>query len=113
MAASLYRLAMASRYPQAARSCHLADVRQLTAGLGVDRDHDAADRDAGRRVACPVLLLEAARDDLDSQGSPADIWAPWLSRPPRHRIIDSGHHQAEQAPDAVASALLEFLAEAP
>jgi haloacetate dehalogenase len=82
------------------------------AGLGIDRDHDAADRDAGRRVACPALLLESAHDDLDSQGSPAGIWAPWLSHPLRHRVIDSGHHQAEQAPGAVADALLEFLAEA-
>ena len=80
------------------------------AGLGIDRAHDAADRDAGRRVACPVLLLESAHDDLDIHGNPASIWAPWLTRPLRHRTIDSGHHQAEQAPDAVADALLDFLA---
>lgn len=80
------------------------------AGLGIDRAHDAADRDAGRRVACPVLLLESAHDDLDIHGNPAGIWAPWLTRPLRHRTIDSGHHQAEQAPDAVADALLDFLA---
>jgi len=80
------------------------------AGLGIDRDHDAADRDAGRRVTCPALLLESSRDDLDCQGDPAAIWAPWLARPLRHRIIDSGHHQGEEAPDAVVDALLDFLA---
>ena len=37
------------------------------------------------------------------------IWAPWLAQPLRHRSIDSGHHQAEQAPEAVAAELLEFL----
>jgi haloacetate dehalogenase len=54
-----------------------------------------------------------ADDDLDIHGNPADIWAPWLARPLRHRTIDSGHHQAEQAPDAVADALLDFLADTP
>jgi haloacetate dehalogenase len=79
------------------------------AGLGVDRDHDAADREAGRRVACPTLLLESARDDLDIHGDPAQIWSLWLAQPLRHLVIQSGHHQAEQAPDAVAAALLDFL----
>ncbi|UDY22287.1 alpha/beta fold hydrolase [Nocardioides sp. Kera G14] len=82
------------------------------AGLGIDRDHDEADRDAGRRIACPTLLLESAQDDLDIQGDPAAIWAPWLEQPITHRVIDSGHHQAEEAPEQVADALREFLAEA-
>jgi haloacetate dehalogenase len=79
------------------------------AGLGIDREHDAADRAAGRRVRCPALLLESADDDLDIHGNPAAIWAPWLARPLRHLVIDSGHHQAEQAPGPVATALLGFL----
>ena len=55
------------------------------------------------------MLLESAQDDLDIHGDPAAIWAPWLAQPLRHRSIDSGHHQAEQAPEAVAAELLEFL----
>jgi haloacetate dehalogenase len=82
------------------------------AGLGVDRRHDEADRAAGRQVACPTLLLESAHDDLDLQGDPALIWQPWLARPLRHEVIDSGHHQAEEAPEAVAGAIARFLAEA-
>ncbi|MEU8244348.1 alpha/beta hydrolase [Actinoplanes missouriensis] len=78
------------------------------AGLGVDREHDAADRAAGRRVECPAMLLEAARDDLDIHGDPAKIWAPWLRRPLRHRLIDSGHHQAEEAPEQVSAELIGF-----
>ena len=80
------------------------------AGLGVDREHDEVDRAAGRRVACPTLLLESSRDDLDIHGDPCAIWAPWLQRPLSHRVIDSGHHQAEEAPEEVAQALLRFLA---
>lgn len=79
------------------------------AGLGIDRAHDEADRAAGRQVRCPTMLLESAKDDLDIHGDPAAIWAPWLVHPLRHRIVDSGHHQAEEAPGPVADALLEFL----
>jgi len=80
------------------------------AGLGVDRKHEQADRAAGRRVTCPTLLLEAGQDDLDIHGDPAAIWQPWLCQPLRHQVIDAGHHQAEEAPDQVAEALLHFLA---
>ncbi|GAB2608662.1 hydrolase [Paractinoplanes abujensis] len=80
------------------------------AGLGIDRDHDAADRSAGRQVTCPTLLIESARDDLDIHGDPQAIWAPWVASTLRHSVVDSGHHQAEQAPDEVATILLDFLA---
>ena len=81
------------------------------AGLGDDRVHDEADRVAGRQVTCPTLRLEAREDDLDIHGDPVAILTPWVETPLRHRIIDSGHHQAEEAPDEVADALAEFLAE--
>src|SRR4051812_49127247 len=80
------------------------------AGLDIDRAHEEADRAAGRQVQCPAMLLESAQDDLDIHGDPAGIWAPWLARPLRHQLIDSGHHQAEEAPGPVAAALLDFLA---
>ncbi len=81
------------------------------AGLGIDHRHDAADRAAGRRVTCPTLLLESVHDDLDIHGDPCAIWQPWLTHPLRHVRIESGHHQAEQAPDAVADAIGDFLAD--
>jgi haloacetate dehalogenase len=80
------------------------------AGLTIDRHHDEADRAAGRRVACATLLLESAWDDLDIHGDPAVIWQPWLQQPLRHQVIESGHHQAEEAPEEVAEALMAFLA---
>ncbi|MBJ7358862.1 alpha/beta hydrolase [Nocardioides sp.] len=79
------------------------------AGLGVDRRHDEDDRAAGRRIACPTMLLQAGQDDLDIHGDPAAIWAAWLEHPLAHRVVDCGHHQAEEAPEQVASALLDFL----
>jgi haloacetate dehalogenase len=87
-----------------------AMVEDYRAGLRADREHDEADRAAGRRVRCPTLLLEARDDDLDIHGDPVPIWQPWLDQPLRHRVVDSGHHQAEQAPEQVAEAVLDLLA---
>jgi haloacetate dehalogenase len=86
-----------------------AMAEDYRAGLGIDRDHDAADRDTGRKVRCPTLLLQAAEDDLDIHGDPVAIWSPWVSQTLERHLIPSGHHQAEQAPTEVAEAVLAFL----
>jgi haloacetate dehalogenase len=79
------------------------------AGLGVDRAADDADQAAGRRISCPVLVLWATKDDLeDLYGDPRRIWAGWadeVSGAP----VESGHHIAEDAPDALAAELRTFL----
>jgi haloacetate dehalogenase len=80
------------------------------AGLRIDREHDEQDRAAGRRVQCDTLLLAAAEDDIDIHGDPVEIWRPWVAGRLGYKPIDSGHHQAEEAPEQVAAALLEFLA---
>ena len=79
------------------------------AGLRVDRAHEEADRAAGRKITCPVPLFVSADDDLDIHGDPETIWRPWTVGDLRSRLIHSGHHQAEEAPEEVASALLQFL----
>ena len=80
------------------------------AGLGVDRDADEADREAGRRIECPAMMLWSLRDDMEHlYGDPLAVWRPWCPRIVGHGI-DSGHHIAEEAPDAVAAALRRFLA---
>lgn len=56
-----------------------------------------------------MLLLVSADDDLDIHGDPEAIWRPWVAGELRSRPIHCGHHQAEQAPDELASALAQFL----
>jgi haloacetate dehalogenase len=80
------------------------------AGLGMDREHDEADRRAGRRIACPALVLWSLQDDMeDLYGDPLALWAPWADDL-RGGTVDSGHHVAEEAPEALAAALRGFLA---
>jgi haloacetate dehalogenase len=81
------------------------------AGLGLDRAADDADAQAGRRLACPVLFVRAARDDLgDLYDNPLAIWQDWADDV-REVALDCGHHMAEEAPEALSAALQAFLPE--
>lgn len=89
-----------------------AMLEDYRAGVTIDRAHDEADREAGRTVACPTLVLWSSGDDMyDLYGEPVPIWRPWVSPgvPLLADSVDSGHHQAEEAPDEVAAKLTRFL----
>ncbi len=80
------------------------------AGLGIDREHDDQDRRAGRHLACPLLMLWAAEDDMeDLYGDPLEVWRAWAGDV-RGRALACGHHMAEEAPEELASELLAFVA---
>jgi haloacetate dehalogenase len=94
----------AVRNPQVVRAM-LEDYR---AGLTVDRRHEEADRAAGRRVTSPLLVLWSKRDDIEAlYGDPLTIWRTWADDVRGHGI-DSGHHMAEEAPEALAASLGDF-----
>lgn len=85
-----------------------AMLEDYRAGLGVDREHEEADRAAGRAVMCPTLLLWSAHDDLPRlYGDPLAVWEPWVGDL-RGQVVESGHHMAEENPEAVAAALIDF-----
>jgi haloacetate dehalogenase len=87
-----------------------AMMEDYRAGLGVDREHDDADRAAGRRIGCPLLFLWAGRDDMeDLYGDPLAIWRDWADDV-RGQVIDCGHHIAEEAPAELAGHLASFFA---
>ena len=91
-----------------------ADYR---ASFHLDRRHDAADRSAGRRIECPVLVLWGELDrgltsaDEASEGPPEsalDVWRRWADRV-EGRPIAAGHFIPEEAPDELTAALEPFL----
>jgi haloacetate dehalogenase len=87
-------------------------LEDYRAGLGPDRADDDADRAAGRQLTCPTLLIWSTRDDIEQlYGDPLAVWRPWATNT-RGQAIDSGHHVAEEAPEALSSALVNFLAAA-
>ena len=85
-----------------------AMVEDYRAGLGIDLEHERADRAAGRRITCPLLIAWSVRDDLeDLFGDPIAIWRGWAGDV-RGARIDSGHHMAEEAPEQLAGVLEGF-----
>ena len=82
-----------------------ADFR---AAFHIDRPLDAADREQGRRIACPVLVHWGAEEDAMSDG-PLPVWRRWaedVSGGP----LPSGHFIPEETPARLAVSLREFLA---
>ena len=73
------------------------------AGARVDCAHDAADREAGRTISCPLLALWGGENrDL------VPAWKRWATDV--HGVgLDCGHFMAEEAPDEVVAAMLAFL----
>jgi haloacetate dehalogenase len=87
-----------------------AMMEDYRAGLGIDRAHDDDDRRSGKKVGCPVLVIWATRDDMeDLYGDPLSVWDAWADDLQGARI-DSGHHIAEEAPEALVNELRPFLA---
>ena len=86
-----------------------AMMEDYRAGLGLDRQHDDEDKAAGRKVSCPTLVLWATEDDMEElYGDPLEVWKDWADDL-RGARIKSGHHMAEEAPEALAAELLAFL----
>ena len=98
----------ATRNPEVVRGM-LEDYR---AGLTIDRADEEADRAAGRKIEIPLLVLWSLRDDLEQlYGDPLLIWRNW-ALDVQGRGIDSGHHIAEKAPEALTRALADFFEDA-
>lgn len=90
-----------------------AICEEYRAGAGIDREHDAADRAAGRRIACPVLALWSAAGPLgdwyEETGGPAAIWGELCERL-QAEAVAGGHFFPEEHPAALAERLARFLA---
>ena len=79
------------------------------AGLRVDRDADDDDRLAGRQIHQRLLVLWGAKDDVATlyDDDILGIWREWAPLVEGFSI-ESGHHIPEEAPDALADALISF-----
>ncbi len=86
-----------------------AICEEYRAAAGIDRAHDAADRDAGRKIRAPVLALWSADGPLDSwyAEGPLALWRDWADDV-RGSALEGGHFFAEAAPEPTAKALYGF-----
>jgi haloacetate dehalogenase len=81
-----------------------ADYR---ASFHIDRQHDAEDREAGRRIGCPVLVHWGAEEEAMAEG-PLEVWRGWADDV-QGGPVPSGHFLPEEASDEVLASLREFL----
>jgi haloacetate dehalogenase len=88
-----------------------AICEEYRAAASIDREHDAADRRAGRRIACPVLALWSRSGPLSSwyedEGGPLA-----LLREIADRVfgapVEGGHFFPEEHPGRTAETLAGF-----
>jgi haloacetate dehalogenase len=82
------------------------------AAAGIDLAHDRADRDAGRRLALPLLALWGADGVVHRCFKPLDEWRR-VAGDVRGEPLPCGHYIPEEAPDALLARALPFLTDNP
>ncbi|TSE08982.1 alpha/beta hydrolase [Mesorhizobium intechi] len=113
-----------SAFPREVRQAYIEALRdpahihaiceEYRAAATLDREHDHADRAAGRRIRCPVLALwsgqGALADWYAGEGGPLALWRGWADDV-RGRAMPGGHFFPEEAPQQTAQALADFFGE--
>lgn len=93
-----------------------AICEEYRAAASIDREHDAADRRAGRRIACPMLALWSGQGPLSSwyadDGGPIAIWRA-LADDVDGGPVEGGHFFPEEHPADTAESLSRFFAARP
>ncbi|MFD6636245.1 alpha/beta fold hydrolase [Micromonospora chalcea] len=96
-----------AEYLRASREAVDSIVADYRASAGIDVTHDRADRDAGRRLAMPVTVIQqdwGAALGYDA----AAVWRAWAPDL-EHRTTTAGHFMAEEAPGEISEALRALL----
>ncbi len=78
------------------------------ASAGIDLEHERQDRDQGRRMAMPLLVLWGEQGVVHRCFQPLQEWQR-LADDVRGQPLPCGHYIAEEAPQALLDAALPFL----
>jgi haloacetate dehalogenase len=91
-----------------------AICEEYRAAATLDHEHDVRDREAGRHIGCPLLVLWSGRGPLSSwygdEGGPLGLWRQWANDV-RGEALDAGHFFPEEIPQRTATELIDFFAE--
>jgi haloacetate dehalogenase len=80
------------------------------ATFGVDLDMDEADFQAGRKIACPVLLLWGATGGVGRNHDSTAIWPRYAADIRGAKALPCGHYLSEEAPEETYAELRAFFA---
>jgi len=85
---------------------------EYRAAATIDVEHDRADKEAGKRIECPMLHLWAQGGPLDTfydqDGGPLGIWRQWAPRADG-QAVKGGHFFPEENPGDTAGLVRKFL----
>lgn len=79
------------------------------AALTEDLAHDEADRRAGSKLDCPILVLWPRSQEKPDKFNPIEIWRLWANDI-TGVVTSGGHLQPENCPDEIVAALVPFFA---
>jgi haloacetate dehalogenase len=113
----------ADTFSEAARAAYTAALsdddhvhaicEEYRAAATIDRQHDATDRQAGRQISCPTLVLWSGSGPLSSwytgEGGPLALWRE-LAEDVSGGPVEGGHFFPEAHPQQTATTLINFLA---
>jgi haloacetate dehalogenase len=85
-----------------------ASCEDYRAAAAIDLEHDRADREAGRRVRCPVLALWGAKGVIERCFRPLHEWRR-VADDVRGRALPAGHYIPEEVPELLTEELEEFI----
>ncbi|APX94134.1 alpha/beta hydrolase [Halomonas sp. 1513] len=78
------------------------------ASNGIDLEHDRADREAGRRITCPVSVLWGKHGIIERCFDPLAEWRA-VAEKVEGEALPCGHYIPEEAPQALLERLLRFM----
>ena len=89
----------------------LAACEDYRAGLGIDMEHDLADRNANRKIACPVMAIWSEEYRGVKASGPKEIWENW-AEDVQSVSVPTGHFPMEEDPVISAEILIRFFMQA-
>ncbi len=87
-----------------------ASCEDYRAAATIDLEHDRADREAGRRLACPLLVLWGQHGVIEKCFRPLADWGAVASSV-QGRALPAGHYLPEEVPSLVADEFERFFTE--
>ena len=85
---------------------------EYRAAATIDVEHDRVDKEAGKRIECPMLHLWGQGGPLDTlyakDGGPLGIWRQWAPHA-QGQAMKGGHFFPEENPDDTALIVKRFL----
>ena len=78
------------------------------AAATLDLDMDTADFEAGRKIACPVLVLWGGLSHTAKHYRPAEVWPRYCAHIVRMQALPCGHYPSKQAPEETYRELRAF-----